>query len=228
MRAIRCRRCFLPFAWAALGVCLLPLRSQAGTVEVTVLDAQGDPIERVAVQAKSPRGRAQPQRAPDAAVMDQRDQRFDPHMLVVQKGTPVLFPNNDDVSHHVYSFSPAKRFELGLYKGDAYPPVVFDTVGVVEVGCNIHDGMLGYIVVVDTPFFAVTDERGVARIDDVPAGSYTVEAWTPRARPSGLPSPESLTVAAAGATRMTLRVSGRLAPDHDHAHRVSGLSWDRY
>lgn len=190
------------------------------------MDSHGEPIERVAVKLTPPEG-APRARAAEPAVMDQREQRFDPHMLIVEAGTPVLFPNSDDVSHHVYSFSEAKRFELGLYKGNAYPPVVFDSPGIVVLGCNIHDGMLGYIVVVATPYFALTDARGVARIDAVPAGDYTLEIWTPRARPAGLPGPERLAVTADGTTRATARVSGRLAPEHDH-ESGAGLSWERY
>ena len=112
--------------------------------------------------------------------MDQQKGQFMPHMLVVQSGTAVDFPNSDNVSHHVYSFSKTKTFELPLYKGDVYPPQVFDQPGIVVLGCNIHDGMLGYIVVVDTPHFALTNEQGVALIDDVPNGEYVLQSWTPR------------------------------------------------
>ncbi len=206
----------------------------AAVLEVAVVDENGRGIENVAVQATAADAaiepgataaaaeRSEPRRS---AIMDQRDYEFVPHVLVVQTGTSVTFPNSDDVSHHVYSFSEAKTFELALYKGDAYPPVVFDRPGVVVVGCNIHDGMLGYIRVVDTPHFAVTDERGVARIDGVPSGAYVIEAWTPRARPEGLPGPKRVEVAGAS-TSAELSVTGRLAPAH--AHVASSLKWDRY
>lgn len=207
--------------------------SAAGVLEISVVDADGRPIESVAVYATPAHGVAEhgataaaaevSGRSP-TAIMDQRDYQFVPHLLVVQTGTSVTFPNSDDVSHHVYSFSEAKTFELQLYKGDVYPPVVFDRPGIVVVGCNIHDGMLGYIRVVDTPHFAVTDERGVAVIDDVPSGAYVVEAWTPRARPSGLPSPKRVDVA--GTSAVALTVVGRLSPPH--AHGASSLTWDRY
>ena len=157
--------------------------------------------------------------------MDQANNAFVPHVLVIQTGTQVLFPNSDSVSHHVYSFSEAKSFELGLYKGNAYPPVSFDRPGIVVLGCNIHDGMLGYIVVVDTPYFALTDERGTARLPSVAAGDYVVDVWTPRARPAGLPAGVRLSVGEQPAqTTFTLR--GKLAQDHDHAG--AGLQWNRY
>jgi hypothetical protein len=157
--------------------------------------------------------------------MDQHDERFVPHILVVQTGTSVLFPNNDDVSHHVYSFSPTKSFELGLYKGQAYPPIVFDEPGIVVLGCNIHDGMLGYIRVVDTPYFTLTNEEGIAVVEGVPDGAYDVEVWTPRARQSDLPPAQRLTIKGS-VTTAEVRVTGRLQPDHDHGS--STLSWKRY
>jgi plastocyanin len=203
----------------------------AATLAVSVVDENGKPIEHVAVYASAPHTTehdAAPKAAAPAAstaIMDQHDDQFVPHMLVVQTGTEVTFPNSDDVSHHVYSFSPAKPFELPLYKGDVYPPVVFERPGIVVVGCNIHDGMLGYIRVVDTPHFAVTNEQGVALIDGVADGDYVVEVWTPRARPAQLPAPQRVAVAAAGATA-EIRITGRLAPAH--AHGASSLTWERY
>jgi len=148
-----------------------------------------------------------------------------PHLLVVQTGTEVSFPNGDEVSHHVHSFSETKPFELALYKGDAAPPQLFDRPGVVVLGCNIHDGMLGYIVVVDTPHFAKTDEQGVALINDVPSDDYVLAAWTPRARPTALPPTQQLTVGKE-TVAVEIRITGRLSPPHEH--NVSSLTWERY
>jgi plastocyanin len=199
-------------------------QTRAGTLEVAVADGEGKPIERVAVYASVVGGSASAARAA-SATMDQHDERFVPHILVVQTGTSVLFPNNDDVSHHVYSFSPTKRFELGLYKGEVHPPIVFDEPGVVVLGCNIHDGMLGYIRVVDTPYFALTNEEGIAVVENVPDGAYDVEAWTPRARQADLPAAQRVQVKGA-TTTAEIRVAARLQPDHDHGS--SSLSWKRY
>jgi plastocyanin len=220
--------------FAGLWLCSLLLavaaaaNSSAATLEISVVDDQGRPIEDVAVYATPADaavavpavGGSQPK-----AVMDQKDLQFVPHLLIVQTGTEVTFPNGDYVSHHVYSFSEAKPFELPLYKGNVYPPVVFDQPGVVVLGCNIHDGMLGYIVVVDTPHFAKTDEHGVALIDHVQNGDYVVAAWTPRARPLALPPTQALTVAD-GKVAAQIHITGRLAPAHEHA--VSSLTWERY
>jgi plastocyanin len=205
-------------------------QSAAATLEISVVDEQGRPIDGVAVYATPASGAGAGGAAAHAAgerkaIMDQHDMQFVPHLLVVQAGTEVTFPNGDNVSHHVYSFSETKQFELKLYKGDVYPPVTFDRPGVVVLGCNIHDGMLGYIVVVDTPHFAKTDEQGVARIDGVPSGDYGLAAWTPRARPTALPPTRQLAVGE-GTVAAEIRITGRLSPPHEH--RVSSLTWDRY
>jgi len=205
----------------------------AATLEISVVDEQGQPIEDVAVYATPASGVAEhgvATTAPNSAtgpkaIMDQHDMQFVPHLLVVQAGTEITFPNGDNVSHHVYSFSEAKRFELKLYKGDVYPPVTFDRPGVVVLGCNIHDGMLGYVVVVDTPHFAKTDEQGVARIDGVPSGDYVLAAWTPRARPAAIPPTQQIAVGEE-TLAAEIRITGRLSPAHEHT--LSSLSWERY
>ena len=96
-----------------------------------------------------------------------------------QVGTSVMFPNSDNIRHHVYSFSPAKKFELPLYSGVPAEPVVFDKVGFVTLGCNIHDWMIAYVAVLPTPYFQVTRQDGRAVLKDLPAGQYTVQVWHP-------------------------------------------------
>ncbi len=93
-------------------------------------------------------------------MVDQVDRAFAPDLLVIPLGSTVEFPNSDSVSHQIYSFSPAKRFQLPLYRGKPYPPVHFDQAGVVTLGCNIHDDMLAYLVVTDAPWFGRTDAAG--------------------------------------------------------------------
>jgi plastocyanin len=113
------------------------------------------------------------------AIMDQVDTQFSPHILAVQKQSMVRFPNSDSIKHHVYSFSSAKVFELQLYKDLQAEPLLFSKTGAVELGCNVHDWMLGYIYVVDTPYFAKTNANGVALLT-VPNGKYEVNTWHPR------------------------------------------------
>jgi plastocyanin len=222
------RLCPLLATLAPAGYCA------AATLEISVVDEQGRPIDGVAVYATPAGGAAEHQgthvgaahaETTPKAIMDQQDLKFVPHLLVVQTGTEVAFPNGDEVSHHVYSFSETKPFELALYKGDQYPPVPFDRAGIVVLGCNIHDGMLGYIVVVDTPHFAKTDEQGIALIENVPSGDYVVAAWTPRARPAALPPTQQLTVREENVAA-EIRITGRLSPAHEH--NASSLTWERY
>lgn len=113
------------------------------------------------------------------ADMDQRDRQFVPQVLVVQQGTTVAFPNSDNIRHHVYSFSPTKKFELRLYHGTTAAPVVFEQPGKVVLGCNIHDSMLGYIFVVDSPYFALTGADGEVELS-APAGDYQLSVQHPR------------------------------------------------
>lgn len=125
------------------------------------------------------------------AVMDQRDSTFVPGVLPVQVGTAVSFPNSDQVQHQVYSFSTPKPFELPLYAGTPRAPILFDQPGVVVVGCNIHDWMIGWIVVLDTPHHARSGADGVVRLQ-VPDGDYRLQAWHPRL--AGEPLQQPVTV----------------------------------
>jgi plastocyanin len=113
-------------------------------------------------------------------VIAQQKQQFVPYVTAVMAGTSVKFPNNDTVKHQVYSNSEAKKFELPLYFGDAKQAIVFDKAGVVAVGCNIHDTMIAYIVVLDTPYFAKSGADGVATIESAPPGHYLATVWQPR------------------------------------------------
>ena len=137
------------------------------------------------------------------AVMVQK--QFGPFVLPVQLGTIVEFPNHDLFRHHVYSFSPAKTFELKLYGGGESQAVTFDKEGVVALGCNIHDTMLAYIYVVGTPYFATT-KGGAQVLTNLPAGTYTVKAWHPDQR-VGTQTSQEVTVAAEGAVNVDLTLT---------------------
>lgn len=161
---------------AALSGAGLP--AQAASVTIKAGDAAGNALDSV-VASLVPVSRAGLP-APRPAQIEQRNKTFLPAISVVQTGTPIEFPNNDTVRHHVYSFSAAKVFELKLYAGKPEKPVVFDKPGVVVLGCNIHDKMAAYVVVVDTPWSAISQSDGVARIADVPTGDYQLQLWHPR------------------------------------------------
>jgi len=154
----------------------------AAELRVSVVDQNGKPVED-AVAVLEPAGVPASTASGSAiATMDQVDKQFAPFVLAIQAGTQVAFPNHDNTRHHVYSFSPAKQFQLPLYAGDSAPPIVFDKPGVVAIGCNIHDWMLSYIYVTDTPFFGKTDRDGAVAIAQLPAGSYTARIWHPALR----------------------------------------------
>lgn len=196
-------------------------------ISVQVLDQNGAPVADVAVYAEPSDGALGRGSDPlPLAVMDQVDSAFVPHILVIQTGTEVRFPNNDAVSHHVYSFSSSKRFELDLYRGNIHPPQLFDQPGLVVLGCNIHDSMLGFILVLDTPHFGKTDRNGVVTLTDLPYGSYRVSAWTPRTSERNLPAAHEIMVQTSELRELTFRFAGKLQP----AHSVdpSSLEWKHY
>ena len=158
---------------------------QSLAMEVTVLDHKGKPLRNVVVEwhlTETITNSVSKLEHKPEAVMDQIDQQFRPHILTVEKGTSVSFPNSDNIKHHVYSFSEAKSFEQGLYRGKQAPPIVFESSGVVDLGCNIHDWMLGYIYVADTPFFSKTNENGIAELQQALDSSHieSVTIWHPR------------------------------------------------
>lgn len=148
-------------------------------------DAAGAPLADAVVYAMPATGPAEAKGARTAAV-EQVDREFVPYVSVIQTGTAVTFPNRDAILHHVYSFSPAKPFEIKLYQGRSPVEIAFDRPGVVTLGCNIHDWMIGYILVVSTPHFAKTGAGGLAQLRDLPGGAYELRAWHPRQRAGAL------------------------------------------
>ncbi len=149
----------------------------AASLQVQLQDSHGQPLANAVVSLNGPQGAPV---GPAPAIMDQVQKQFLPAVLAVRSGTRVSFPNRDDIRHQVYSFSPAKRFELRLYKDTPSEPVLFDKPGLVVLGCNIHDWMVGYIYVTDDPWFAVSDDAGKLHIDDLPVGRYHVTLWHPQ------------------------------------------------
>lgn len=158
---------------AALATAAVPAR--AASVEVTIRDAAGAALEDAVVWLMPRSGAAPPRKR--GAEIAQKDRQFIPKVTVVQVGTAVAFPNRDPIRHHVYSFSPPKPFEIKLYVGTPADPVVFDKPGEVVLGCNIHDHMLAYVYVVESPWFGKTSAEGRVRVANVPAGEYELRAW---------------------------------------------------
>jgi plastocyanin len=148
----------------------------ATSVSFVVLKKDGKPLVGAVMTAEPESGKATPP-APQKAVVDQVELSFVPDVTVIPVGSSVSFPNSDQVSHQVYSFSPARRFQLPLYRGQTHAPVLFDQPGIVTLGCNIHDNMAAFIVVTAAPFFGRTDERGGWTIPNLPEGTYRIKVW---------------------------------------------------
>jgi plastocyanin len=176
----------------------------ATTLLVEVRDSNGAKVSDAVVYAV-PQGKTPPPPS-RRAVLDQKNRMFVPHILPIQTGTAVTFPNSDNVRHQVYSFSPAKRFQLPLYAGTPAAPVVFDKPGVVTIGCNIHDQMSAYLVVVDTPYFALT-AGGRAELPGLPEGEYEVRVWYAGMR--NAPLPKSVLLGADEQKSLTFQIGNK-------------------
>lgn len=215
-----------PNYYCCLLIALLWVSSAvAAEVQVYVVGEDGAPVSDVAVFIKQGGLTSADEREPAAAIMDQREMRFVPHILIVEKGALVEFPNSDVVAHHVYSFSRPNNFVLPLYKGTPPSPIDFANEGVVTVGCNIHDGMLGYIAVVDTDIFGMTDENGKASFtvsDD--ASSYEINIWSPRIRDSR--GPIAQTVSSFSSDGITFKLQKSLRPAH--VDQSESVQWEEY
>jgi plastocyanin len=148
--------------------------ASAADYTVQLRDRDGKPVSNVIVYVAS--AAAKPVGV--ISEVDQINKEFVPYVSVVPVGSRVRFPNKDNVRHHVYSFSDAKKFELKLYSGVPAEPVLFDRPGVVALGCNIHDWMLAYVLVVDTPWFARSNDQGLAELQ-LPPGPHSLQIWHP-------------------------------------------------
>jgi len=175
-------------------------------VTVKVMDAAGKPVPDAVVYAEAEAGQSLPA-ARKSGEISQQGLKFIPLVTVIQTGSKIFFPNNDKVRHHIYSFSPAHKFDQKLYSGTTAEPQTFEKAGTVVLGCNIHDKMIAYVRVVDTPYFGKTDASGEATLD-APAGKYALKAWHPDIA-GGQALEQSLAVkadAAVGASfKMTLK-----------------------
>ena len=178
---------------------------QAAPLTLEVRDGSDRPLAGAVVFLESAQARRQV-RPLEKAEMGQAGKQFVPNLLVVPVGTAVSFPNRDTVRHHVYSFSQVKKFELKLYIGTPASPVVFDQAGIAVLGCNIHDQMVGWIVIVETPYYAITGADGRAVVD-APPGSYRLRSWHAGLPVGAAAEDQALGVTGAAQT-VTLRLQG--------------------
>jgi plastocyanin len=154
------------------------MQASAAALIVRVIDQNGKPVRDAVVVAVPAKGAPGLSKAHEE-IIDQINKEFVPYVKVVQVGSMVRFPNKDNIRHHVYSFSPAKTFELPLYSGSPADPVLFDRPGVVVLGCNIHDWMIAYVYVSESPYFAQTGDDGVARLPELPREDFRARVWHP-------------------------------------------------
>ena len=168
-----------PWLWAPAAA-LLAVPGLTGNspsvLKVTVRESDR-PVRNAVVWLDAPNA-AKPAKE-ERAVVDQRNMTFIPHVLAVRSGTRVDFPNNDRVFHNVFSFRDGKPFDLRLYPTGTSRSSVFPKPGLCRLFCNIHPNMAAYIMVVDTPYFGVSDAAGETELKGVPAGTYPYHAWRP-------------------------------------------------
>ena len=152
----------------------------AGMVLVTVKDNKGSPVADAAVSLTALDSPPTVTPPTEPIVIAQQGQEFDPYVTIIVTGTSVNFPNRDNIRHQVYSLSRAKPFEIPLYGPGTAQAVRFDQPGIIALGCNIHDWMSAYLVVVATPHFLKTPADGLARLAGLPPGRYRLDVWHPR------------------------------------------------
>lgn len=168
----------MKYLLALLGM-LLVTSTWADSLRLQLVDQGGEPLaDAVAILTSD----TMPAPTPETAIVNQIDETFVPRVSVISVGSSVNFPNQDQILHHVYSFSPAKTFEVPLYAGTPAEPVVFDQPGIVVLGCNIHDWMQAWVLVSDSPWTGVTAEDGLWQIDGLEPGNYQLEIWHPDQR----------------------------------------------
>lgn len=184
----------------------LALPAAAASVQVKVQDSAGRAVPDAVVYLESREAKAAVKAAKGAEIA-QVDKNFVPKVTVVTVGTSVDFPNRDTVRHHVYSFSPTKTFELKLYAGKPASPVVFERPGIAVLGCNIHDNMVAWVVVVDSPYYGHSATSGSVTLDNVPPGNYRLRTWHAAMPVEQPPLDQALVVPASGIST-TVGVAG--------------------
>jgi plastocyanin len=204
-------RAVLAIMVTALALASAAARAQSAEITVSVIDGEGRPVEDAVVVAMPADGKVTLPAKPREEIVEQIDKEFAPRVKAVIVGTAVRFPNHDNVRHHVYSFSGAKRFELPLYAGVPAQPVVFDKAGVVILGCNIHDWMVGYIYVSESPYFAKTNREGKAILATLPPQSYVLRVWHPQLEGSEAATRKAVDVARGRAAEATWTIN--LSPE---------------
>jgi plastocyanin len=214
-------RGILPLVTVLLFAACEPAGATNFTAEV--VDQDGRPVINAVVSLVPEVKTSMPAastRLPTEKTIDQRNETFLPLVTVIPKGGHVVFANNDQTTHQVYSFSPVKQFEITLSHGEKSPGVVFDNSGIAALGCNIHDHMIAYAFVAESPWTALTGADGRAVIADVPAGNYQAQVWHPKF-PPGRELPSLRAVLSGDSTRLSVNVKLPYAATASRGHAGS-------
>lgn len=193
------------------------VESSANSIAIQVVDKSGNPLEGVVVELFNPAFSRQGSGQKTPAIMDQINKQFAPHILVVQRGDDVSFPNSDSIKHHVYSFSKPKPFQLKLYKDIQPAPIEFDKSGVVALGCNIHDWMVGYVYVADSKFVSRSDKQGktVFKLPSLVTEAIAYRVWHPLIQQKDLDRREVLNLGDSVIFQLTKKLHPKLENDVD-------------
>ena len=179
--------------------------AHGGTFIAVAGDRDGLAMSSVVITLKPVTGSA-PASPATTITVTQEAMTFKPYISVVRTGSSVVFANRDTVEHHIKSFSSSRPFEIAVHKpGDTPPPIRFDNEGAVVAYCILHDWMRAYVYVADTPWFGLSDNAGLTRIENVPAGDYTVTAWHPDLGQFKPPLTAKVTIAASGTAQSSFK-----------------------
>lgn len=198
----------------------------AAPTTIQVYDQTGKPLQDAVVLAPSEQQptNAEANRVKAPAIMDQINKAFVPKVLSIEEGRSVSFPNSDNIRHHVYSFSAPKTFELKLYAKQPEHPIAFEEPGIVVLGCNIHDHMIGFIVVSDTGNWGQTDHQGQTTLD-LNGDIQSLRVWHPDLQ-SGFNAMENTTVNQIG-SQATVTIQVHVKPPPDTSEK-RGFGSDRF
>ncbi len=189
---------------------IAPYVAWAADLEVAVHDLNNKPLEDAVVYAEPVGAAASASHDLAHVKIDQVNKEFVPLVTVVRTNTEINFPNSDNFRHSIYSFSQPKIFTTKLYSGKQAPPVLFDKPGLVVLGCNIHDMMAAWVVVVDTPYFTKTAASGTGFLKGLEPGDYRLGVWYPGSQFQ--PSTSQVHVAGDGRTQVAVAVDSSTSP----------------
>ncbi len=211
------------FATAVVYICVSSAPAGAAGLGVRISDTHGSAVsDAVVTVAQLPGAGTLPASPPVTRVIDQKNETFLPYIEVFRPGDKVVFHNSDHTRHHAYSFAPARQFEFVIAPGESSIPLQLDKLGVIAVGCNIHDRMITYLYVTDAPHVARSGGDGIAQLSNLAKGEYDVHVWHPQLRPGAGVDTQRLTIADATELKdlqftLSLLPDPRLPPDRERA-----------